>query len=79
MDTTPPIAPKLVSSANTSSSSPVHLELVGYLRGDAVRLTYFTSLAAASGLKLTQFGVCGASVHSAELQYYPVTCRLQLT
>ena len=79
MGTTPPIAPQLVSSANTSGSSPVHLGLVGYLRGDAVRPTYFASLAPASGLNLTQFGVYGVSVHSAELQYHPVLYRLELT
>ena len=79
MGITPPIAPQLVSSANTSGSSPVHLGLVGYLRGYAVRPTYFTNLAPASGLNLTQFGVYGASVHSAELQYHPVLYRLELT
>jgi hypothetical protein len=32
----------------------------GALYLDAVQQNYFTSLSAASGLNLTQFGVCGA-------------------
>ena len=70
-----PGLPQTSISANTSGSSPVHVGLVGYLSGDvdgsfagaagaldldAVQQNYFTSLAAASGLNLTQFGVYGA-------------------
>ena len=67
-----PGTPQTSISANTSGSSPVHVGLVGYLSGDvdgsfagaagaldldAVQQNYFTSLATASGLNLTQFGV----------------------
>ena len=67
--------PQTSITANTSGGSPVHVGLVGYLSGDVdgsfagaaaaldlddLRSGYFTSLAAASGLNLTQFGVYGA-------------------
>ena len=70
-----PGVPQTSISANTSGSSPVHVGLVGYLSGDvdgsfagapgALDLDvpdtgYFTSLTAASGLNMTQFGVYGA-------------------
>jgi hypothetical protein len=70
-----PGTPQTSISANTSGSSPVHVGLVGYLSGDvdcsfagaagaldldALQSGYFTSLAAASGLNMTQFGVYGA-------------------
>ncbi len=60
------------TNTNTSGSSPVKVGLVGYLSGDVdgsfagaagaldldvTQTAYFTSLAAASGLNLTQFGV----------------------
>jgi hypothetical protein len=69
-----PGQPQTSISANTSGGSPVHVGLVGYLSGDvdgsfagaagaldldALQSGYFTSLAAASGLNLTQFGVYG--------------------
>jgi subtilisin-like proprotein convertase family protein len=71
-----PGQPQTSISANTSGSSPVHVGLVGYLSGDvdgsfagaagaldldALQSGYFTSLAAASGLNLTQFGVYAAT------------------
>ena len=67
-----PGQPQTSISASTSGSSPVHVGLVGYLSGDvdgsfagaagaldldALQSGYFTSLSAASGLNLTQFGV----------------------
>jgi hypothetical protein len=67
-----PGTPQTSISANTSGGSPVHVGLVGYLNGDvdgsfagapgaldldALQPGYFNSLAAASGLNLTQFGV----------------------
>ncbi len=67
-----PGLPQTSISANTSGSSPVHVGLVGYLNGDVdgnfagvagaldlddLQSGYFISLAAASGLNLTQFGV----------------------
>jgi hypothetical protein len=67
-----PGTPQTSISANTSGSSPIHVGLVGYLSGDvdgsfagaagaldldALQPGYFTSLTAASGLDLTQFGV----------------------
>jgi hypothetical protein len=70
-----PGQPQTSISANTSGGSPAHVGLVGYLSGDvdgsfagaagaldldALQAGYFTSLAAASGLNLTQFGVYGA-------------------
>ena len=70
-----PGQPQTSITANTSGGSPVHVGLVGYLSGDVdgsfagaaaaldlddLRSGYFTSLAAASGLNLTQFGVYGA-------------------
>ena len=69
-----PGVPQTSITANTSGSSPVKVGLVGYLSGDvdgsfagatgaldldALQSGYFTSLAAASGLNLTQFGVYG--------------------
>ena len=67
-----PGVPQTSISVNTSGSSPVHVGLVGYLSGDVdgsfagaagaldldvLQAGYFTSLAAASGLNLTQFAV----------------------
>ena len=67
-----PGTPQTSITANTSGSSPVHVGLVGYLSGDvdgsfagaagaldldALQSGYFTSLAAASGLNLTQCGI----------------------
>jgi hypothetical protein len=70
-----PGQPQTSIRASTSGSSPMHVGLVGYLSGDVdgsfagaagaldldvLQAGYFTSLAAASGLNLTQFGVYGA-------------------
>jgi hypothetical protein len=69
-----PGQPQTSLSANTSGSGPVHVGLVGYLSGDVdgsfagaagaldldvLQPAYFTSLSAATGLNLTQFGVYG--------------------